>query len=256
MSLVPPATPVPLFVDDAGVHDMLPVEFLHSAAGDGRHFAAQLSHLRPTRRALAIDLRGHGRSPCPSSLAVDEAAADVADTLTARGIDRFVLVGHSWGGAVAIAVAGQQPNRVAGLLLLDPAQDGRRMPKEVAAGLMTSLQNDYEAVVRGYWASLLVGARPEVRERLMREIEAAPRATVIGTLGSLLTFDPVTPLSRYRGPKRSVVTRCNDGEAAYHCLVDDLPTTRIEGTGHWPHLDKPEEVDAIIDGFVAAVGIG
>lgn len=248
-----PSSAVPLFVDDAGAPGALPVVFLHSAAGDGSHFAAQLQHLRPARRALAIDLRGHGRSPPAASFAVDAAASDVAAALAARGVERFVLVGHSWGGAVAAAVAGAHPERVAGLLLLDPAADGRMIPPEVAQGLMRSLETDYDNVIRTYWNSMLTGARPAVRERLMGEIGLARREVVIGTLGSLLTFDPVTPLSRYRGPKRSIVTPLNDRPDAYHRLVGDLPVERVDGTGHWLQIDEPDLVNQAIDRFLAAL---
>ncbi len=242
-----------LFVDDAGPQGTLPVVFLHSAGGDSSHFADQLVHLRRSRRALAVDLRGHGRSPRASSFAIDAAAADVTAALAARGIERFVLVGHSWGGAVAVAIAGRLPAQVAGLLLLDPASDGRLMPREVADGLMRSLETSYETVVVGYWASMLEGARPEVRDRLMREIQSAPHDVVTGTLASLLTFDPVTSLSRYSGPKRSVITRLNDRQDAYHRVVAGMPVTRVEGTGHWLQLDKPEEINTTVDAFLAEV---
>jgi pimeloyl-ACP methyl ester carboxylesterase len=229
------------------------VVLLHSAAGDCSHYAVQLAHLRKERRALAFDLRGHGRSPLPSTFGVEEAAADVLFSLDAMGVGRFVLVGHSWGGAVAVAVAGQAPSRVAGLLLLDPASDGRLMPPEVVAELQQSLRDDYQTVVRGYWASMLVGSRPEVRERLLADLERTPRAVVTGTLDSLLTFDPVTPLRRYSGPKRTVITPLNDRPDAYQHLVPDLPATKLEGTGHWLQLDAPEQVNALLDSFLEEV---
>ena len=53
-----------LAVDDGGTGG-LPVVFLHSYAGSKAHWAAQLAHLRKTRRAVAIDLRGHGDSAAP-----------------------------------------------------------------------------------------------------------------------------------------------------------------------------------------------
>jgi pimeloyl-ACP methyl ester carboxylesterase len=247
--------PIPLHADDGGgPAGGVPVVFLHSAAGDGTHFAAQLAHLRPGRRALALDLRGHGRSPAAPTLGVEEAAADVLAALDARGVERCVLVGHSWGGAVAVAAGGARPDRVAGMLLLDPAADGRRIPEAEARGLLRSLETDYDAVVAAYWASLLAGARPAVRERLMAEIGRAPRAVVRGTLASLLAFDPVAALSRFRGPRRTVITRLNDRPDAYHALLPELPVTRVAGTGHWLQLDAPEEVSRILDGFLAEVG--
>ena len=253
MNTASSSSTVPLFVDDGGPLQGVPIVLLHSAGGNSGHFAEQIVHLRRTRRAIAVDLRGHGRSPKAPCYAVELAAADVAEALTALDLERFVLVGHSWGGAVAVALVGQLKSQVAGLLLLDPASDGRCMPKEIADGLMQSLAYDYVTVVYAYWASMLKEARPEVRERLMREIVAVPREVVVGTLASLLIFDPVSILTQFRGPMRSVITATNDRPDAYHRLVDGLAVTRIEGTGHWLMLDKPDRVNEVIDAFVAEV---
>src|SRR5690349_8502589 len=56
-----------IFVDDGG-DGGLPVVFLHSFGGSSNHWASQLDHLRHHRRALAIDLRGHGKSARPKNL--------------------------------------------------------------------------------------------------------------------------------------------------------------------------------------------
>ena len=50
-----------LHADDGGSGGV-PVVFIHSYAGDTTHWTAQLAHLRKTRRAIALDLRGHGQS--------------------------------------------------------------------------------------------------------------------------------------------------------------------------------------------------
>ena len=100
---------------------------------------------------------------------------------------------------------------------------------------------------------MLGGSKPEVHARLMNEIDGAARATVVGTLASLLTFDPVTPLESYRGLKHTVITRLNEGPDAYQNLVANLPSSRIEGTGHWLQLDAPDEVNARIDAFLREI---
>jgi pimeloyl-ACP methyl ester carboxylesterase len=55
-----------LHVDDGGAGG-LPVIFVHAFAGDAAQWSAQLQHLRRTRRAVALDLRGHGRSAPPAN---------------------------------------------------------------------------------------------------------------------------------------------------------------------------------------------
>jgi pimeloyl-ACP methyl ester carboxylesterase len=245
-----------LFVDDGGTGG-LPVVFLHSGAGNTTHWAGQFAHLRPSRRALAIDLPGHGRSPAPAdgNFGMAQQAAAVAAVLEDRlQLSRFALVGHSMGGAVAVALAGAHPRRVAGLFLLDPATDGRAIPKDQAAGLMSALRSDaYAATAEAFWTTMLEGATAETRTRLFADLKRTSPAAVAGGLEGQLAFDPVTPLRRYPGPKLAVITRVNDSPAAYHALVPELPHRRVEGTGHWVQLDAPAAVNQLLDEFLAGV---
>ena len=75
-----------LYVDDAGSGG-LPVVFVHSFAGSAAHWAEQLDHLRPERRAIAFDLRGHGRSASPEGdhYSIADLADDIAAVVEARG---------------------------------------------------------------------------------------------------------------------------------------------------------------------------
>jgi len=242
-----------LHVDDGG-RGGVPVVFLHSAAGSTAHWEAQLAHLRPRRRALAIDLRGHGRS-APArdgNYRIAGMADDVRAALDHLGIARVVLVGHSMGGVVSVAFAGAHPERVAGLFLLDSASDGRQIPPAVAGPMMTSLRADAHAATAAYWAGMLAPSTAAVRERLMRDLRATPPAVIIGPLEDMLTFDPVTPLSRYPGPKMAVITDANETPAALHAQVPGFSVRKMP-TGHWVQLDDPSGVNALLDEFLESV---
>jgi pimeloyl-ACP methyl ester carboxylesterase len=107
-----------LYVEDGGTGD-IPVVFLHSFGGSTEHWNNQREHLETTRRVVAFDFRGNGRSdPAAENRYNPEALADdlaaVADSLK---LERFVLVGHSMGGAVAVAYTAAHRERVAGLVL-------------------------------------------------------------------------------------------------------------------------------------------
>jgi pimeloyl-ACP methyl ester carboxylesterase len=245
----------PLLVDDGGAGGT-PVLFVHSAAGSTTHWAAQLAHLRLTRRAVALDVRGHGRSAPPrdGSYAIAAMGADVLAAADALALPRVVLIGHSQGAAVAIAAAAQAPGRVAGLVLLDPSTDARLIPRDQAEGLVAALRSEaYPQVTEAYWREQLAGARPEVTERLLSDLRATRREALIGGLEAILTFDPVTPLRSFTFPRLAVITRLNDRPDALHRLVPDLPVERIDGTGHWVQLDAPAAVNAALDRFLAAL---
>jgi pimeloyl-ACP methyl ester carboxylesterase len=246
-----------LYVDDGGAGEP-PVVFVHSAAGHSGQWSAQLAHVRRSRRALAVDLRGHGRSPAGvgADFQVAALAADLKATLDRLALGRVVLVGHSLGGSVCVSLAGSDPGRVAGVFLVDPSGDGRLVPKDQAAGMMAALRSDaYQPTIEGYWGSMVAASSPAVRARVLQDLRDTPPATVIGVLEALLTFDPVTPLRAYSGPRLSLITAANEGPGALHALVPELAHQKVDGTGHWVQLDAPDAVNRAFDAFARQHGL-
>lgn len=91
-----------------------------SRVGGERHFVAQQKLAEQGWQILVPDRPGHGRTPYPGR--PDDADADGA--LVAQlmeGDERVHLVGHSFGGCVALAAAARQPNRVRSLTIIEPA---------------------------------------------------------------------------------------------------------------------------------------
>ncbi len=251
-----------LGVDDGGGGgggpELLPVVFVHSAGGSTGHWRAQLAHLRGEgRRAVALDLRGHGDSEAKASrdTPVDRFADDLGTVADGLGLGRFVLAGHSFGGAVALAYAAAHPQRVAGLLLVDPASDGRQVPPEAAQGLLQALANDetYLPTMDGYWGPMLATSTEAVRAQVLGDLRRAQKDAVYATLASMLPFDPVAALQRYPGPRRTLVTHLNRGPDAYQNLVPDLPAEEVDGVGHWLQLDAPLRVNDALDRFLQTV---
>src|SRR3954466_15863199 len=127
-----------LYIRDGGEDEhpeALPILFLHSLAGNGGQWALQLDHVRRRRRGVALDFRGHGESdPAEDGdYSVAGLASDVAAVADQLSLRRFFLAGHSLGSAVAIEYAGRHPERVAGLLLVDPNGDMSRLPDQEAS---------------------------------------------------------------------------------------------------------------------------
>ena len=241
-----------IYIDDGGAGSV-PVVFVHSLAGNTQQWAAQLSHIRTTRRAIALDLRGHGQSSSPENgdYAIDAMARDVQAVIDQSGIERFIMVGHSMGGSVAGAYAGAYPERVAGLLLVDPSGDSTQMPVEEMQQYLGALESEaYSSVIEGYWSQILAGSTETTQAKVMQDLRATPKATVVGVFKELFKYNPAPALERYAGPKLSVITAINETPFSVHNLVSNLPYKMITGTGHWLQLDKPEEFNRIMDDFL------
>jgi len=104
--------------------ERLPIVLVHGASGNLRDLRLALGdRLAMDRRVILLDRPGHGWSDRPGGAAdasPARQAALIAQAVERIGIKRFVLLGHSLGGAVATALALACPDRVAGLVLLAP----------------------------------------------------------------------------------------------------------------------------------------
>jgi pimeloyl-ACP methyl ester carboxylesterase len=240
-----------LHVDNGGKGG-IPVVFVHSFGGSTAHWSAQLAHLRPTRRAVAIDLRGHGQSdpPADGDYAVESLAGDIAAVADGLVLNRFVLVGHSMGGSAAAAYAGAHTDRVAGLVLVGTPG---KSPPEMASKVLTSMRADYEKVSEDYWKRLLSDARPEVETPIRTEMKRLPREAALKIIEAIFAYDPLPALRAYAGPKLLVDTPHGEGPASLHSQMPDIPRKVVTGTSHWPHMDKPEEFNRILDELLANV---
>lgn len=108
-----------------------PVILIHGNAGGVEDFQlGAIELLAASHRVIAIDRPGHGGSDRPTKVgaSVEYQAQLLHDTLAQIGVEKPILVGHSWGGSVALSYALQYPDGVAGLILLAPAAypDGRK----------------------------------------------------------------------------------------------------------------------------------
>src|SRR5215813_15220977 len=98
-----------------------PLVMLHGVTGHARTWDEEAALFASRYRVLALDQRGHGDSdPSPDAdYTVATLAADVAAFVDALGLARISLVGLSMGGRVAIGFAGQAPERVDRLVIVD-----------------------------------------------------------------------------------------------------------------------------------------
>ena len=88
-------------------------------------------------QVYAPDLRGHGRSDWPGEYPLELMCADVAELLDALAPGRVDLIGHSMGGAVALLLAEQHPQRIGRLVLEDvmaPRPREAAVPSEPPGG--------------------------------------------------------------------------------------------------------------------------
>ncbi|HEY2043068.1 MAG TPA: alpha/beta hydrolase [Jatrophihabitans sp.] len=106
--------PVP---EDNGKDRQIHVVFLHGQPGAASDWDGVIQALPPQLRSVALDRPGYRRSPHPPGTFTENAQWLLAE-LDRAGVEKAILVGHSYGGGVALTAAALTPERVSGLVLI------------------------------------------------------------------------------------------------------------------------------------------
>jgi len=243
-----------LRVDDSGSGPGVPVLFVHGNGANHNQWRYQLAHLRPTRRAVAFDLHGMGESEIAKNgdYSIEAMSDDVQAVADALHLKRFVIAGHSYGGAVVASYIAKHPERVAGVVFADAAGNVK-ISDEAASSFINALRADKSRVVRQWYAPILVNASDAVKDEVFTSVANTPVDAFANALMGMRSFDAVRAVESYRGPRLAIVAAANENPTSLHKQVPSLRAVKIEGVSHWLMLDKPEEFNRILDEFLGEV---
>jgi aminoacrylate hydrolase len=110
-----------LCYEEHGPADGPPLLLSPGLGGSGAYWAPNLAALAERHRVILYDHRGTGRSDraLPAELEVDDMADDLLALLDGLGLARVSLIGHAAGGAIGLAIALRQPERLASLVVIN-----------------------------------------------------------------------------------------------------------------------------------------
>ena len=228
----------------------LPVICAHALGGVHDHWAAALERLRRERRALALDLRGHGGTDAPrdGDWSVEAMGGDILAVLDVLGIERAIFVGNSLGAFASIAAAALAPARCAGLFLVDPGDDPASFPRDGIARFLEQLEANFEGMAPLRRAQLLEHARPETRALVLRTMERDRPSVILPILRRLFDFRAGDALRAYGGPTFVLAGPMGSGPNAVQHLYG-LEHRELGGVSHFVHLDAPDAFHEELERF-------
>ncbi len=204
------------FVEESGGPGR--IVFIHGSPGDWQGWAPLMRdpRLRAQAAMLAPDRPGWGRSDYGHVVPGLEAQADLLRPLLGEGPRRTLLVGHSFGGAVALRMALDHPQAVSGLLLIAPT-------------LSPELERPswYERLAGMFPARLLL---PERLSLSLKELANLPQD--LGRLRRLLP-DLQVPVVVIQGEDDGQVDPRTADFAARELPARFTTVIRVPGQGHW-----------------------
>lgn len=247
-----------------------PLIMLHGFGASSYSFSKIIPELSKYFTIYAFDLKGFGDSPKPDDhrYSVYDQALLVDQYLKKHHLDKVILLGHSYGGGVALSLALMDPKRFAKLVLIDSASYDQQLPK-----LIRWLQ----IPVLGKLGFYLIPATVEVKESykyafydnrkipedIVKEYarnlyKPNARKVYLQTVENLIPEDIEKISRRYRTIQipTLIVWGANDivirKEKAYR-LHRDIPHSQLKiipRCGHIPHEEKPQETLKLLEDFL------
>lgn len=227
------------------------VVLIHGAGGSHLDWPPQVQRLTAAS-VCNLDLPGHGRSSPPAYASVDDYAQRVLAFVAALQLDSVVLVGHSLGGAIAQVAALQQPQALAGLVLLGTAAR-LRVADLILDAALAQPETAAEFITRHAWGP---DAPSAARQRGKGQLMQTEPEALFGDFLACNSFDVRDRLDEI-GVPTLVIAGAEDKMVPLkysEALAQGIAQAELvvlPGTGHYIALEAPEETAAAIGRFLA-----
>ena len=252
---MPTAAGLHYFLHEGGSVLRPALVLIHGAGADHLFWPAEVRRL-PDNRVITLDLPGHGKTAGPGRQSIEDYARDVIDFIDASGLSRAVFIGHAMGGAIALTLALDSPDRVAGMVLIstgaclpilssviENASNQSTLPLAVKSLQEMSFGSQPSANLNNITFKRLTETRQPL---LLGDLLACNRYNLVGRLGAIRspclvvcgTQDKLTPM------RFSEVLSSQIPGAA-------LQT--VEGAGHMLILEHPGRLAKLISVFLATI---
>jgi pimeloyl-ACP methyl ester carboxylesterase len=233
--------------------------FVHGWTCDSSSWAGQVPAFEDEYRVVTIDLPGHGASGSPpdGKFSMSLFARAVEAVRAEASAERVVLVGHSMGVPVIKQYARMYPAHVAGLVAVDGPLDMRGPPPAAFANGPPPMTGPEGLAAReGMIRGMFVPETPvALQEQILSMMLGTPETTAAGAMGAM--FDPaLRGADVVQAPTLAVyagTAQVPEAETVKE-IVPSYEGVQLAGTGHFLMMEKPEEFNRVLAGFLDRIG--
>ena len=225
--------------------------FVHCWSCDKNYWANQIDYFSKKYKVIAIDLAGHGESGIGRiDWTVENYGKDVKAVIDKEKLDSVILIGHSMGGPVVLAAAQLLGNKVKALIGIDTFQDiEQKFTQEQQDEFYKFFEDDFVSATKEFVKELFpVKADSNLVKMIAEDMSSAPPNIALASFRSLFKFDEAANFDKINLPVCFINSEkfpTNTEAAKRH--IKSFVLKIIEGVGHFPMLEKPDEFNEVLD---------
>lgn len=228
--------------------------FVHGWLGNTEWWASQQENFKNKYHIIQIDLAGHGKSDASrQEWSSTRYADDIKAVADASGSQEVILVGHSMSGAYVLEASLKIP-QVKALILIDTLKNlDESYTEEQTEEVLSLYKSDFKHTVENLLPQyLFVEQTPSsVKERLQYEFLQNKPELAINILRPLYKNDFRTIAKQVQVPVIAINSDASPTNLeANRQYLKNYDYVTIEGVGHYPMLEKPDEFNTILDGVI------
>lgn len=233
--------------------------FIHGWCSNRAFWREQLDALADEYRIVAIDLPGHGASGHDrATWSCTAFGADVQVVAESLNLKRIILIGHSLGGPVALDAAQRMPGRVIGVIAVDTLRNVEiQATAEMLERIASAFERDFDGTMRAFLPQFfLPDADPQLVQWVIERSLEADHEMAAAIMRDQGNVDQKALLSSAGVPVRCINAAAGQpGPPATAIETNrkyaDFDAVFIDGVGHFPQLERPEEFNRQLHAVVA-----
>lgn len=241
--------------------------FVHGWTCDHTYFVPQVEHFSRARRVVTVDLPGHGESDKPEPpYSMEGFADDVAWLCRRLELRRPVIVGHSMGGVIALALATRHPDVPAAIVALDSPWHPNDHVRTMLPGLTAALNGaQFREAQRQLVRDALFLRTDDARrrQRIVDLMSSARQDVMASAWEHTFSFDTTAAISALRVPALYIGGGAPIGQnrasvpigstAAIAACNPDVVIGQTVCAGHFIQFDAADQVNAMIERFLTTM---
>jgi pimeloyl-ACP methyl ester carboxylesterase len=245
---------IKLYFDKAGLGNPMFI-FIHGGGADTSHLAPQFYFFARCGTAVNLDLRGYGKSDKPAKYGTIAQYADDVDYLCRQlKITSPIIVGHSMGGMVAVELAAKHSMMPTAIILISSGVLFPKAALEDEENVLRGLRSaTYRTAIQALIDQICLPS-DRFKSHVEKTFFAIPQEQWVAHFEAMFAWDKVAR-ERVSACKLPILYiedsgGCYSDLPLFSSLCPQLVIGKTVGSGHFPTLEVPEQVNSMIKHFI------